>query len=74
MLPPPSNQTLGMARRKRHRSEVSIDSTSISRAENRVATLEQRVEKAREEKKRVLLLQREAELLKELEELESFIA
>lgn len=67
---PPSNQAQGLQMRKRHRSQVSGDAASVTNVAARVNALEQRVLKAREEKER-MLLQREAELQKELNELES---
>jgi hypothetical protein len=72
-MPPPSNQSQGQGYNKRHRQQVSNDIASVSRVAERVSTLEQRVIKAREEKEKVLLLQKEATLQKELKELESFL-
>lgn len=69
-MPPPSNQAQGLQLRKRHRSQVSGDAASVTNVAARVNALEQCVLKAREEKER-MLLQREVELQKELDELES---
>jgi hypothetical protein len=69
-MPPPSNQAYGLQQQKRHRSQVSDNAASVTNVAARVNALEQRVLKARAEKER-MLLQREAELQKELDELES---
>jgi hypothetical protein len=70
-MPPPSSNQSHRSYQKRHRSQVSADNTSIAHVAARVNDLQQRVLAAREKRERALLLQQEAALQRELEELES---